>query len=70
MEVDISDVPQESVSELTLFNLFVGDMDSRINCTFSKFTDDTKLHIVVNILEGKCAIQRNLNRLKRWALEL
>lgn len=61
----MSDVPQESISELTLFNFFVGDMDSRIDCTFSKFSDDTKLHVVVNILEGKDAIQRNLDRLER-----
>lgn len=29
------------------FKIFVGDMDSRIECTLSKFTDNTKLCGVV-----------------------
>jgi len=45
----------------------VGYMDSRIECTLSKFADDTKLCGVVNRLEGRDAIQRDLDRLERWA---
>ena len=43
-------------------------MDSGIKCTLSKFANDTKLCDVVNILEGKDAIQRDLGRLERWAV--
>ncbi|GAB0176693.1 hypothetical protein GRJ2_000134500 [Grus japonensis] len=42
-------------------------MDSRIECTLSKFANDTKLCGGVDMLEERDAIQRDLDRLERWA---
>ncbi|PKU43508.1 rna-directed dna polymerase from mobile element jockey-like [Limosa lapponica baueri] len=51
---------------LVLFNMFVSDMDSEIECTLSKFASDTKLCGVVDTLEGRDAIWRDLDSLERW----
>jgi len=46
-----SGVPQRLVLGPVLFNIFVSNMDSRIECTYSKLTTDTKLCSAADMLE-------------------
>ena len=40
-----------------------------IECTLGKFVDDTKLSSAVNMLEGREALQRDLDWMEKWVHE-
>lgn len=49
---------RESVLSLALFNIFVDDVDSEIECTVIKFAENTKQIGIVNMREGTDVFQR------------
>ena len=59
--------PQRSVLGLALCNIFVSNTHREIKYTLRKFANNTKLCGVAEMLGRRDAIQRNLDRLERWA---
>ena len=45
---------------LVLFNIFVGNKESEIDCLFRKTADNAKLSGAIDRIKGRSAVQRNL----------
>ena len=63
----MSGVPQGSVLGLANLYIYINDINGGIECTLSKFTDDSKFCDTVSTPEGWDAIQRDLDRLEQCA---
>ncbi|GAB0186404.1 mitochondrial enolase superfamily member 1 [Grus japonensis] len=63
-----SGITQRSIVGSVLLNIFINEWDDGAECTLSKFADDTKLGGVADTPRNcTAAIQRDLNRLEKWA---
>ena len=52
-----------------LFNLFVADLDSTVECTSSTFVGDTNFCDVVNTIKRRDDTQTDSDKIQRWVCE-
>ncbi|KAJ7408308.1 rna-directed dna polymerase from mobile element jockey-like [Pitangus sulphuratus] len=57
-----TNVHQHLGFEPSLFDIFIADMNSGIECTLGKFANDTKLCGVIDTLEERDGMQRDLDK--------
>ncbi|GAB0176550.1 mitochondrial enolase superfamily member 1 [Grus japonensis] len=62
-----SDARWGSILRTILLKFFINDLDSGTECSLSMLADDTKLGGAVDRPGGCAAIQKDLNRYKKWA---
>lgn len=60
-------IPEGSILDPILLNMFMNDVDDDAVCNFSKVADGTKLGGVADTPYSFAAIQRDLKRLEKWA---
>lgn len=52
---------------MAVLSIFLNDLDNRVKHAFNKFADDATLRAVVHTPGNCAAIQRDVERLEKWA---
>ncbi|KAJ7402719.1 hypothetical protein BTVI_83861 [Pitangus sulphuratus] len=63
----VEDLSDKLTRDSSTSVIFTNDIDEEIECILNKFTADTKLSGVVGTPEGWDAIQKDLEKLQKWA---